>query len=347
MKELESNWHRNTVNCRRLIVFGLSILTAFNPAATQGKPASIAGQFGEILGKKEVTVEPAFRGLKQPQTGCRMIEGSRVTVGPNSGARITLIENGLVFELWPNSTVAIEKKTCRSIVGLPPKEVKYSMRATPSGGESSLPPGRGATYTQRTPRDKIELQTLYSKNTLLTRPIFRWQPKKGAVSYRVTICDRPNHSVWQEETLGQDNTELPYPPDVPELKPDIDYFWTVQTSLADGDATGTGQFRILNSKECAVVADELHELQTRKVTDEALSGMERGEIYARHGLCDDAIITYQRLVEKFPDAVTFSMTLGALLEKQHRFAELHVQVDHIKALTGLDPSVIWSDNSTE
>ncbi len=69
---------------------------------------------------------------------------------------------------------------------------------------------------------------LYPRNTLLldSRPLLRWR-NTGASSYTVAVM-QGGSSLWERKVTGR---ELPYPLDVPALKPNIDYLLLV----ADND----------------------------------------------------------------------------------------------------------------
>lgn len=126
------------------------------------------------------------------------------------------------------------------------------------------------------------------------RPVLRWRPLAGAVSYRASLVDS-NFGVVAE-SMSTEATEwtLPAP-----LARGRTYYWQVTATLAGGGEVMTprtpaprARFRVLEQ----TAADELRRLEETAPE----SHLARGVLYARAGLVAEAEAEFRKLVALNP-----------------------------------------------
>ena len=129
------------------------------------------------------------------------------------------------------------------------------------------------------------------------RPTFAWTTVAGADAYRIVVKE-PSGTVALERRLTQ--ARLPYPSDLPALRPGVLYSWSVEALAGDQPVAQAGsRFGVLAPESLARLRQE--ETALRSVA-EAEIGDTTGPIllsrlYQEHGLAGDAI---QQLSERLP-----------------------------------------------
>lgn len=126
------------------------------------------------------------------------------------------------------------------------------------------------------------------------RPVLRWKPLAGAVSYTVAIVNANFRVVEQSQSLS--NTHwTPLQP----LPRGANYYWQVTATLPDGSEVTSptapapqAKFRVLD----ASMFDSLKLLE-RANTDSHLAW---GVLYAKAGLMDEAAAEFEQLVKANP-----------------------------------------------
>lgn len=305
----------------------VTLIVAFMALSGSAAQAADVGLIASVTGDVKVMDKPGAKWGKASvmQT---LVDGSSIKVEPNSGAVIVLFHGGERYQLAPNSVAALTADTCRSVSGPPPKTLPaLHIRQAKQLQGSRVASGRAASTVLRGGMAHIELQGLSATSILEARPVFKWSAVPDAASYKVRLWNDADEIIWQSEAQM---TSLAYPADAPTLKPGMDYLWTVSTTVKDTLFKGEGIFRVLPPEKQQAVKDELAALGA--LDDEAISGVLRAEVFARHELWDDAVTTYQQLVEKFPNAAAIREALAALLAGQARGGESRRQQKAAAAL---------------
>jgi hypothetical protein len=277
--------------------------------------AENVGLIASIVGDVQVTRAPGSKtgkaSVMQP-----LPAGSSVRVGPTGRAIVILFQSGARYELGPASVTNLSDQGLRGVSGPAPKSLSaLQIRQAKLLAGSRVASGRAASTILRTGPSHLQLQSLSATSVLESRPTFAWSAVKGASSYKVRLWNDEDQVIWQSEAQ---NTSLAYPADAVALKPEIDYLWTVTTSVGDTLFKGEGLFRVLDAQKIEAVKTEIAALEADKDSDEAVTGVLRAEVYARNELWDDAILAYQQLQAKFPDSEDIRDGLNTLLAGQSR-----------------------------
>ncbi|HEX8069517.1 MAG TPA: zf-HC2 domain-containing protein [Pyrinomonadaceae bacterium] len=126
------------------------------------------------------------------------------------------------------------------------------------------------------------------------RPVLRWRPLAGAVSYRVAIVN----SNFQVVAESAPTPATEWTPPAPLVRGQT-YYWQVTATLADGgeiisprSPASQARFRILEQD----TADELRRVETAAPD----SHLARGVLYARAGLLEEAEAEFLKLVSLNP-----------------------------------------------
>jgi hypothetical protein len=126
------------------------------------------------------------------------------------------------------------------------------------------------------------------------RPVLRWRPLAGAVSYRASVVDSNFQVVAESGTAHATEWTLPAP-----LGRGRTYYWQVTATLADGEEiisprtpAPRAKFRVLEES----AAEELRRLEESAPE----SHLARGVLYARAGLVAEAEAEFRTLVALNP-----------------------------------------------
>jgi hypothetical protein len=302
-----------------LLLMTATAFATMSGAARAGDAGLIAGVTGDV----KVMRAPGAKWSKASvmQT---LPAGSSIQVAAGGSAIVVLFEGGARFRLAGGSVSSVAAAAVRGVSGPAAKALPaLQIRQAKLLAGSRVAGGRAASTVVRGGSARIELQSLSATSIQQERPLFRWDAVPGAASYKLRLSDADDQIIWQ--TSAQ-NTGIAYPPDAVALTPEVDYLWTVTTTVDNTIFKGEGIFRVLSADKRKAVQDELAALDQPKddeAYDEATSGVLRAEVFARHQLWDDAIMTYQQLAQKFPDADAIGAALSSLLAGQARTDKAH------------------------
>jgi len=157
----------------------------------------------------------------------------------------------------------------------------------------------GGSSTVRGPRGgESRFRLISPERTVLTedRPTFRWEPLKGATSYRVHVVDPNNHEVAQSPEFPATVTEwkLSLP-----LKRGVVYTWIVTAVVKGEEVTSPAasepemRFKTLESEKL---------IELIRLKEHSSSHLARGVWYARAGMLGEAERELQLLVNDNPQS---------------------------------------------
>ena len=303
-----------------MLLLMATLFATMTAAARAADVGLIAGATGDVKVMRAPGAKWGKASVMQTLPG-----GSSIQVEAGGSAIVVLFEGGARFRLAPGSVSAVTAGTVHGVSGPPPKALPaLQIRQAKLLAGSRVAGGRAASTVVRGGSARIELAGLSATSIQEERPLFRWDAVPGATSYKLRLSDADDQIIWQSTAQ---NTSIAYPPDAVALTPEVDYLWTVTTTADNTIFKGEGIFRVLSADKRKAVQDELAALDQPKADeeayDEATLGVLRAEVFARHQLWDDAIMTYQQLAQKFPDADAIGEALSSLLTGQARTDKAH------------------------
>lgn len=285
--------------------------------------AAEAGLLVAVKGDVQ-TFRPAKNKWSKASLMESVADGGKIKVEANGEATIALFAGGARYQLAPGSVTAVAPDACKTASGPAAKILSaLPMKQVKDLAQSRVATGRpGGTVIRGGPHD-IELQSLADTSTLAARPVFKWRAVDGAASYKLKVWDEKDDQIWQPEIAA---TTATYPAGALPLKPGIDYIWRVTATVKGERFTANGIFRVLTTEQKQAVADDLATL----AGDDAATNVLRAEVFARHGLWDDAIAAYEALAAANPDAAVIHIALANLLAEQGRYSQSRAEMGKVE-----------------
>ena len=295
----------------------LCVMVLWPVATTQAQTEYLA-LITDLKGKALVATANSAE-FKPAVWGTQLFAGDRVKVENDSRVSI-LFSNNSMIELEANSAFTIsagpgaaahnsskslEEDLYGTFANL--KNRKTSERAL-AGLRAG---GSDAPTTLISPRN-TKVKAL--------RPAFVWQPQKKYDSYVVRLYDAGG-LVWSRHAK---DTRLDYPEDEAPLVPGRSYFWDVEgLLLLDAEASEKVGFSVLSEADLARIAKWESAFELSLASDENSTNYQFavGAYYAREGLVESAIASFEKISERHPQAALPHEILGRLYEEiglEHR-----------------------------
>ncbi len=274
-----------------LIVMGCLVLTIHlrrNQKSTTDtslapSPSPVTNEIPPV--KSEVKKE-------SPQLHSVIEDRKRNTIGRGEpGAVVGIYDNGRWYRLDHNGNPTGLKAIPADLRA----DVADLLRGRSLSAPVSLNELTGPEISERGVADNQERLVLLSPlETLIEedRPLFKWNPLKGATSYEVQIVDDEFNLVMQSPGLAATEWSVTKP-----LMRDNVYMWQVIAykagEIIESQTRQTGRFRIISAKK-------LREIESaRKIITSRLA---LGVYYFREGLLYNAQREFQVLVNTNPDS---------------------------------------------
>lgn len=246
--------------------------------------------------------------------GMQLFAGDRVKTERGSKVSLLFSDNSLI-ELGANSALTISEgpgavahSSARSL-----EEDLYGTLA--SLKQRSNAHGRALAGLRAGESDSPT--TLISpRNTKVKelRPSFAWQPEKEYDGFVIKLYDASG-LVWSRQA---ETNRLDYPEDEASLVPGRSYFWEVEgQSLLDAESSEKAGFSVLSEEELARVAERESAIELSLAGEENSTNYQFavGAFYAREGLVESAIASFEEIAERHPHAVLPHEILGRLYEE--------------------------------
>jgi hypothetical protein len=196
-----------------------------------------------------------------------------------------------------------------------PPEMRQSVQNFLLAGEVKLPDFlsefSSARSTLRGTGDNISFRLLSPVGVVIAddRPTFRWEPLKGATSYRVEISDSPSRDPIRSDSLPTSATE--WTPTGALLR-DKTYSWVVVATVGGKEVVSPdaslpeARFKVLGDEE----AIELNVLKR------AGSHLALGVFFAREGMIAEAEKELQMLAERNPELPEIQKVIRSLQSRR-------------------------------
>jgi hypothetical protein len=128
-----------------------------------------------------------------------------------------------------------------------------------------------------------------------TTPEFAWSCGGDFHQFVLVVRDDTEQEVFRAPVTG--NT-FRYPPDAPPLKPEKNYFWTVEIpSTILGPTSKPAGLLVISSGERAEIEKKLAQV----TGDSYDAGLARARVFTDYRLWYDALAAYTDLITRYPD----------------------------------------------
>lgn len=247
--------------------------------------------------------------------GMQLFAGDRVKTEDGSDVSILFANNNLIV-LGPNSAMTISAgpgadgtTAVKSI-----EQDLYGTLASLKGESSSKSRGR-ALAGLRSGGAGAELRLVSPRNTKLKdpRPTFVWHSEKEYETYVLRLYDASG-LVWSREV---ETNRLNYPEDEAPLVSGHAYFWDVEgQALLDTEESEKVGFTLLSDDEIARIAAQESAFESILEDEKGTNyHFAVGAFYAREGLVESAIASFEEIAERHPTSALPHEILGRLYEE--------------------------------
>jgi anti-sigma factor RsiW len=259
------------------------------PAPTPESPASSNVRQGELAAASRPSRPPRQDKKMASGTAAPEALASRVMLNDGGGQVAFDARGGLrgLEALTPDARTAVRRsletrrvETPRVLDGLARGAAGVLMSGEATSGEQA-----GVPFALVGPVGKVVRED---------RPVLRWRPLAGAVSYKAAIVN----SKFQLVAEGSPSNATEWAPPVALPRGQI-YYWQVTATLADGSETTSprspapqAKFRVLER----TAEDELRRLEESAPE----SHLARGVFYAHAGLVEEAAAEFRKLADLNP-----------------------------------------------
>lgn len=308
---------------RAMHVWCAACLLSLGLAADGGADSSRPAMLTSIRGSVEV-IEKGASTWKKPGLMALLNTGDTLRTGQGAAATVVFFQDGHREKMCPQTVAEVHANALRPIGG---KRV-----VVPRGGKEPALPTKAVIALQGGAKLRLggaglagrpgavgvrgltELCLLSPLGSKLRsgRPTFAWTTVAGADAYRIVVKE-PSGTVALERRLTQ--ARLPYPSDLPALRPGVLYSWSVEALAGDQPVAQAGsRFGVLAPESLARLRQE--ETALRSVA-EAEIGDTTGPIllsrlYQEYGLAGDAIQQLERAISLAPEEPSLHEELGEL-----------------------------------
>ncbi len=254
--------------------------------------------------------------------GLALEPGDEVRTGKASQAEIHF-DNGHWVQIGPSSSTRVHgSKTHTQVAGESMGEKSFEvvqnfLKLKDSEGTSSLARLRsGGKHAEL--RAASPMQTKIRNGA----PTFRWTVSDPSTELRLTIYgDEGIH--WQHE-IPKGTTNIPYPPDAPELLPDVTYSWVLETTdplVLPPLRSEAAFFEVLSTEENRQVDASLEEISQTRKPGESTYHFVCASVYFDHGLTEDAIAETSKALAFDPENTELHAILARLYAQTGRSEE--------------------------
>lgn len=275
---------------------GSSITSAREQVSTSGSPSLTMLDQNSV--RPAENSSPQLPGTTDDST--RSIASPRRVLSPSDKRNLNQLTNDALVFNDPQGQVRLTKSG--EVVGLGnvSPEIKQAVREVLLAREIAKPQDlnaimgeagslRGSTASQSSFRLLSPERVVIVED----RPVFRWEPLKGATGYQVHVVNLRGQVVAQSERLSAQVTQ--WKPSAP-IKRGVIYTWVVSATVGEEEITAPAatepemRFKVLEEEK----AKELRRLQ------QSPSHLALGIFYARAGMIDEAERELQLLAENNP-----------------------------------------------
>jgi tetratricopeptide (TPR) repeat protein len=246
-----------------------------------------------------------------------VLPGDRLTTGKAGEALLLIFMDDHRERVKPDQAVTVGDKGCTPATAVevieavrrPSKAqnarlLKHAQDA--SGANASLKVLRGAPE----PRARL-VRPLFGTRVLTDHPTLSWPPVPGAVEYRVELLGAAEGSherrIWRILTTA---TTLPYPEEEEVLVYGNMYRWRVTARLKGDEEKRAveSNFHIVRPEKLA----GLRKLAVLASSDDPADWLQAVAEYQEAGVYDKALLLYEKLAARSPEAATYLQALAAL-----------------------------------
>lgn len=268
---------------------GINSAENATPAPTPESPARSTGQQGELATASQLGRQPRQVKKMSRETAATGALASDVMLNDGGGQVMFDARGGLrgLEALSPDAQTVVRRsletrrvETARVLDGLARGAAGVLMSGETTSGEQA-----GVPFALVGPVGKVVRED---------RPVLRWRPLAGAVSYKAAIVN----SKFEVVAEGSSSNATEWTSSVA-LPRGQTFYWQVTATLADGSETTSprspapqAKFRVLEQTS----EDELRRLE-ESVPESHLA---RGVLYAHAGLVEEAAAEFRKLVNLNP-----------------------------------------------
>jgi hypothetical protein len=242
--------------------------------------------------------------------GTQLSQGDQVETGRRARVSV-LFSNGNLITLGPNGNITISGNQSgtgsRNIgAGMAANLSDLAMRQDQRGEMGVLMDLRSGETSQ-------QIIPLSPCNTMISTnmPVLSWESLKPADEFVVRLYNGEG-LVWEKRTTA---THLEFPEDQSALEFGASYFWNVEgEDLINSFRSLNQKFTILNEEKIYEIKEEEKKLSGIFSDDPGNSSLHSllGAYYAKVGLLDDAIRSFEQVRDANPDATLPHEILGGL-----------------------------------
>jgi len=242
--------------------------------------------------------------------GTQLAQGDRVETGKKASVSM-LFSNGNLISLGPSSNITISGNqsgsSSRNIgAGMAGNLSDLAMRQDNKGE-------MGVLMDLRSDETAQQILPLSPCNTMIStnRPVLSWESRKPADEFVVRLYNGEG-LVWEKRTTA---THLEFPEDESGLEFGASYFWNVEgQDLINSFRSLNQKFTVLNEEKIYEIKEEEKKLSGLFSDDPGNSSLHSlmGAYYAKAGLLEDAIRSFEQVRDANPDATLPHEILGGL-----------------------------------
>ncbi len=241
--------------------------------------------------------------------GTQLAQGDQLETGKKASVTL-LFTNGNLISLGPGSNITIsgnQSGPSRNIgAGMAGNFSDLAMRQDQRGE-------MGVLMDLRSDETAQQILPLSPCNTMIStnRPAICWESMKPADEFVVRLYNGEG-LVWEKRTTA---THLEFPEDESGLEFGASYFWNVEgEDLINSFRSLNQKFTVLNEEKIYEIKEEEKKLSGLFSDDPGNSSLHSllGAYYAKVGLLEDAIRSFEQVRDANPDATLPHEILGGL-----------------------------------